>query len=59
MTFLGWRSLQELQVPARFAAPAAFFVDVGSEGFGHKQISPGLLSGCVPDNRDMSSGFHR
>lgn len=35
-----------------------FFVDVGREGFGRKQMSTGLLSD-VTDIRDMSGGFNR
>lgn len=35
-----------------------FFVDVGREGFGRKQMSTGLLSD-VTDIRDMSGGFKR
>lgn len=35
-----------------------FFVDVGREGFGRKQMFTGLLWD-ITDRRDMSGGFSR
>lgn len=49
----------ETTIPECLAALAAFLVDVGREGFGHKQTSTGLMSNYVTDNRDMSGGFDR
>ncbi len=51
--------VQKLQSPECLAALAAFLVDVGREGFGHKQMSTGLMSSRGADNRDMSGGFDR
>lgn len=52
-------SLPGTTIPQSFAPPAAFLVDVGREGFGHKQTSTGLMCGYVTDNRDMTAGFER
>ncbi|KAG7223304.1 hypothetical protein INR49_015660 [Caranx melampygus] len=52
-------SLPETTIPQSFAPPVAFLVDVGREGFGHKQTSTGLMCGYLTDNRDMTAGFER